>query len=132
MFTNVRYPFFTAAVCDLGCGYQATIGRTIPELFIARIGATFTTTNFDAMAIHAAMEYGRSGTKTQHRGKGSMDALSVLAKHGAGELVILSNTGWMRYTFEDGAQKSQEAGSLKIDIKGTIIWWKLPLSGDPG
>lgn len=129
MFTHVRDPFFVAAVCDLGCGYSATIRRTLPETFVAGVRSAFLAQNLDSLAIHTAMEFGRSGTHEGHRGKGSRDALSVLRKHGDGELVVLSNTGWMRYRYEGGIEVSHDSGSLNIDIKGTIIWWKLPISG---
>lgn len=129
MFTQLRQGTFTMAVCDLGCGYRATIAQTLPEKFVAEVLTRFAGGNRDAIAIRAAMEYGRSGTKRTERGKGSRDALSVVQKHGAGELLIFSNTGWMQYVFRDGALTSETEGELGIDIRGTIIWWKLPLKG---
>lgn len=129
MFTQLRQGTFTMAVCDLGCGYRATIAQTLPEKFVAEALARFAGGNRDATAIRAAMEYGRSGTKRTERGKGSRDALSVVQKHGAGELLIFSNTGWMRYVFRGGEQVDETQGDLGIDIRGTIIWWKLPLKG---
>lgn len=130
MFTQIRDGRFTAAVCDLGCGYRATINRTIPESFIAKMKATFIGENPDVQAIKTAMEYGRSGTRLDHRGKGSRDALSVLARHGNGELFILSNSGWVQYRYANGVQTSIDSAAIGIDIMGTIIWWNLPLSGD--
>lgn len=127
MFTQLRDATFTVAVCDLGCGYRATINETLPEAFVATVTSKFRGGNRDAIAIHTAMEYGRSGTKRTERGKGSRDAISVLETHGAGELMIMSNTGWMKYSFLGGKEASRELGDLGIDIKGTIIWWKLPL-----
>jgi hypothetical protein len=53
--------------------------------------------------------------------------LSLLKKHGDGELVVLSNTGWMRYAYENRREVSRNDGGLGIDIGGTIVWWKLPL-----
>lgn len=132
MFTQLREGIFTVSVCDLGCGYQATIDQTIPESFSAMIKSKLGKGNRDAIAIATAMEYGRSGTKKTERGKGSRDAISVLEKHGAGELMIASNTGWMRYTFSGGKEISQSQGELAIDLKGTIVWWKLPLKEDGG
>ncbi|RTD94421.1 hypothetical protein EJO68_11605 [Variovorax atrisoli] len=129
MFTQLRQGTFTMAVCDLGCGYRATIAQTLPEKFISEALARFAGGNRDATAIRAAMEYGRSGTKRTERGKGSRDALSVVQKHGSGELLIFSNTGWMRYIFRGGEQIDEVQGDLGIDIRGTIIWWKLPLKG---
>lgn len=127
MFTQLRDATFTMAVCDLGCGYRATIAQTLPEVFISEFAARFKGVNRDATAIHMAMEYGRTGTKRTERGKGSRDAISVVQKHGAGELLIFSNTGWIKYEFRDGKEYSTDHGEIEIDIRGTIIWWKLPL-----
>jgi hypothetical protein len=93
MFTQLRENVFTMAVCDLGCGYRATIARTLPEKFIAEAFARVGWRNRDSIAIDTAMEYGRSGTRQSERGKGSRDALSVLQRHGAGDLLILSKAG---------------------------------------
>lgn len=127
MFTQLRDGVFTMAVCDLGCGYQATINETLPERFRATFAETFGFGNRDCMAIDAAMEYGRSGTSQDERGKGSRDARSVIERHGAGELWILSNTGWMTYGYSPTEGWSKTRHALGIDIKGTIVWWKLPL-----
>lgn len=127
MFTHIRDSMLTAAVCDLGCGYRSTINRYIPELVIAKYEELFRGLNPDASAIQTAMEYGRSRTRQDNRGKGSRDALSILDKHGQGRLVILSNTAWVQYYFDNGKQTKVEIMELGIDIKGTIIWWNLPL-----
>lgn len=126
MFTQLRDGIFTVAVCDLGCGYRNTIHRTIPEQFVAKIASLLMLANPDAVAIETAMEYGRSGTRLAERGKGSRDALSVLRGHGNGSMSVLSNTGWVSYRL-DGEGVKSERSSLGIDIRGTIIWWKLPL-----
>ena len=91
------------------------------------VAAAFRGKNRDACAIDTAMQYGRSGTKDEHRGKGSKDALAVVEKHGEGELVVLSNSGWMRYVYTRQKKWTSNAGALGIDIRGTILWWKLPL-----
>lgn len=127
MFSQIKDDVFTLAVCDLGCGYRQTINETIPEQFIASIANSFLGTNRDALAIDTAMEYGRSGTNQGNRGKGSRDVLSLLQKHGDGELVVLSNSGWMRYEYQKNSEKARSNGSVGIDIGGTIVWWKLPL-----
>lgn len=127
MFSQIRDGVFTLAVCDLGCGYRATINETIPERFVARVASSFAGKNRDALAIDTAMEYGRSGTNLGNRGKGSRDALSLLHKHGDGELVVLSNTGWMRYEYKNAKEQDRIDGGVGIDIGGTIVWWKLPL-----
>lgn len=131
MFTQLRDGNFTVAVCDLGCGYRATIAQTLPEKFIAELETRLAGGNHDAIAIQTAMEFGRSGTKQSERGKGSRDALSVLQTHGNGDLMILSNTGWMQYSVQHGQPPKTSQGSLPIDIRGTIIWWKLPVGDLP-
>jgi hypothetical protein len=127
MFSQIKNGVFSLAVCDLGCGYRQTINDTIPEKFIAAFQSTFKGTNRDSFAIDIAMEYGRTGTHEVSRGKGSRDALSLLKKHGDGEMAVLSNTGLMRYVYENGQERSRLDGDLGIDIGGTVVWWKLPL-----
>lgn len=129
MFSQVKDGIFTLAVCDLGCGYLSTIGETIPEQFIANLAVALKGYNRDATAIATAMEYGRSGTHLSHRGKGSRDVLSLLQKHGDGLLVVLSNTGWMRYEYENSELITKQSGGIGTNIGGTILWWKLPLDG---
>jgi hypothetical protein len=131
MFTQVREGRFSAAVCDLGCGYKATINETIPERVISALAATFVGASQDAQAIHTAMEYGRSGTREANRGRGSRDAMSVLEQHREGKLMIISNGGWMLYSFLDGAEVERRSGSLAKSIRGTIVWWTLPLRARP-
>lgn len=127
MFTQLRDATFTVAVCDLGCGYGATIAHTIPELFLAEVRRVVFSQNKDAFAINTAMAYGRSGTKQTERGKGSRDAFSVVQGHGEGTLLIISNTGYVEYTFKGGELAKTLDGNLEIDMKGTIVMWKLPL-----
>lgn len=127
MFSQIKDDIFTLAVCDRGCGYRQTINETLPEKFIADFAATFSRANRDALAIDTAMEYGRSGTNETGRGKGSRDVLSLLKNHGDGELVVMSNTGWMRYEFAHNEELNRMSGDLQMDIGGTIVWWKLPL-----
>lgn len=127
MFTQLRSGTFTVAVCDLGCGYRKTIAETLPQKFVLDLAAAFKGTNADAVAILTAMEYGKTSTRLTERGKGSRDALSVLLKHGRGDLMIVSNTGWVQYTASGNNPLAETRGSLTIDIRGTIIWWKLPI-----
>lgn len=127
MFTQFRDGELFIAVCDLGCGYRATINHTLPEHFVNRLRKLFGKGNLDVFAIHAAMEYGRSGTHQNERGRGSRDAMSILIDHGSGELMIMSNTGWLHYAYADGHEVKQTRGTLDMDIRGTVVWWKLPL-----
>ncbi len=127
MFTQIKDARFAVAVCDLGCGYKQTINQTIPESFRSGFKKIFSAENQDSSAIKIAMEYGRSGTKETNRGKGSKDALSVLAKHGSGTLFIFSNTGWVEYIIKKNKKEIIKQGNIEIDIGGTIVWWDLPL-----
>lgn len=132
MLTQLRDNVFTMAVCDLGCGYRATINQTLPEKFRAEVALAFgAQVNRDSIAIHTAMEYGRSGTKSAERGKGSRDAMSVLRQHGDGSLTILSNTGGMQYEYINGKEVARTSTEIGIDIRGTIVWWKLRLKEPP-
>lgn len=125
MFTQIREQVFTVAVCDLGCGYRNTINQTIPESFLNKMKA-IVGKNQDSAAINIAMEYGRSSTKLQQRGKGSRDALSVLSTHQSGELTFISNTGLLQYRLKNG-KESKIMDDIKIDCGATVIWWVLPL-----
>lgn len=127
MFSQIKDGHFSLAVCDLGCGYQKTINETLPERFVALVASQFAGANRDSLAIDTAMEFGRSGTHESHRGKGSRDALSLLAKHGTGHLAVISNTGWMRYEYHNNKETLRENGSLGSNMGGTILWWRLPL-----
>ena len=129
MLSQIRDSVCTIAVCDLGCGYKSTINDSIPVKFIQSVAAFISALNIDVRAITTAMAYGRSGTHQGHRGKGSRDVLSLLQTHGEGSLVVMSNTGWVRYCYKDGMETERTDGDVKIDIGGTIVWWRLPLKG---
>ncbi len=129
LLTNVKGSSFTAAVCDTGIGYRRTTLRTIPAEFRAWVGQTFGGQNADISAIRAAMEYGKSRTGLDERGKGSRDALSVLKRHGSGELAMISNQGQVYYKLEAGQEEPVvETTNLHIDIRATLVWWHLPLN----
>lgn len=128
LLTSLRDDEFAAVVCDLGVGYRKTTPKTVPESFAAYVNKLLLAKNLDARSIQLAMEYGRSRTNLPERGKGSRDALSLLTKHGEGELVIISNTGCVRYEVKS-AQGDPEVDiiGLQVDIGATLIWWRLPL-----
>lgn len=128
MFTQVRDDTFTIAVCDLGIGYKRSTPKSIPSAFIEKIGSTLLGYNLDARAIQAAMQYGISRTDEKNRGKGSRDALSVLTRHGIGELTIFSNAGGVQYKLDRNQTEPRiHAFDLNLNIMGTLVWWKLPL-----
>jgi len=132
LLTSVRKNRFAAAVCDLGVGYRETTPQTIPERFVNSFKAKFSEgINKDALAIHLAMEYGRSRTGQKNRGKGSRDAQAVISKHGEGELVIISHAGSVRYEYKINKNTPKpEVTALSTNINATIIWWSLPLTDE--
>lgn len=129
LLTSIKDSVFAAAVCDLGVGYKKTTPQTVPEWFVGQLTRILGTGNLDSQAIRLAMEYGRTRTGEDQRGKGSRDALSILTRHGAGELVIISNSGCVRYEFDtDMKEPTVEMLSLQTNINATIVWWRLPLT----
>jgi hypothetical protein len=127
MFTQVRDGKLSVAVCDLGCGYRETIGLTIPEIVRTELFAMFAGENKDAAAVKIAMEYGRTGTGASQRGRGSRDAMSVLERHGSGEMGILSNGGYVCYRKSPGEPLREfRSGSLGTSLGATVVWWQLP------
>jgi hypothetical protein len=131
VFTQVKDGVFFVCVCDLGCGYLATIGETISEILRAEIASRFRGKNRDAIAIETAMAFGRSGTGEGHRGLGSRDAISVLERHQDGDLVVISNTGTVHYKSVGGVLTNRSQTGLGFSVNGTILWWRLPLKGQP-
>jgi hypothetical protein len=131
VFTQVKDGVFFVCVCDLGCGYQATIGETISEILRAEIASLFKGKNRDAIAIETAMAFGRSSTGEGHRGLGSRDAMSVLERHRDGDLVVISNTGTVHYKYVGGVLTNRSQTGLGFSVNGTILWWRLPLKGHP-
>ena len=131
VFTQVKDGVFFVCVCDLGCGYQATIGETISEKLRAEIASLFRGKNRDAIAIETAMAFGRSSTGEGHRGLGSRDAISVLERHQDGDLVVISNTGTVHYQYVRGFLTKRSQTGLGFSVNGTILWWRLPLKANP-
>jgi hypothetical protein len=126
MFTQIKDNRLTVAVCDLGCGYRKTLDASITEWFSQKISG-LTGGNADAMAIEAAMEYGRSSDKLPERGRGSKCALDVLNRSEAGTLRILSNTGCVDYVRKNGETRLHKSQGIDTNINATIVWWHLPL-----
>jgi hypothetical protein len=127
LLTQIRDQRFTAAVCDIGCGYARTLKPEVMEWFQGLFPRLLGLQNEDTLAIQAAMEYGRTSTKQNERGRGSRDALALLQKHGEGELYVLSNRGYVQYACRNGEVNLKRAVPLDFDIQGTIIWWNLDL-----
>lgn len=131
LLTQIRDQTFTAAVCDLGCGYAATLDSEIMEWFKGIIPRLRAVENGDTQAIQAAMEYGRSSTRKSERGRGSRDALALLERHGDGDLYVLSNSGYVRYSCKQNNVVVRSVSPLDFSVRGTIIWWNLRLRSTP-
>jgi hypothetical protein len=130
MFTQVKDGVLTVAVCDLGCGYSTSVERTITEAVRNRILGLFTSNSYskDTQAILLAMEYGRTSTGKEERGKGSRDALRVLTEHKRGEMFVYSNCGHVKYKFNPATDAAEfKAIDLDFYVSGTIIGWVLPI-----
>ena len=132
MLTQVRDNTLTLAVCDLGCGYKLTIKQEIWE-FISKslTGLLLGNQNEDTRAIRGAMEYGRSSTNKTERGKGSRDAMTLLESVGnikePSTLYVLSNKGYLIYSYDGKETKLKSTDTLDFDSKGSIVWWNLQL-----
>ena len=131
LLTQIRDQTFTAAVCDLGCGYAATLEPEILEWFGGLVPRLRSLENSDTQAIQAAMEYGRSSTRKTERGRGSRDALALLERHGEGDLYVLSNRGYVRYSCKRQKVEVKTIAPLDFSVRGTIIWWNLRLRSAP-
>lgn len=130
MLSHIRNNHFVTAVCDLGCGYSKTINKTMPEDFLVKLKGILNIGNEDIFAIKAAMEYGRTSTEQRNRGKGSRDAQSVLLAHGKGELIILSNSGLVKFSMKNGKLQEEFTDDIGLDTGGTILWWRIPLQDE--
>jgi hypothetical protein len=129
LLTQLRNERFTAAVCDLGCGYSETLKPEMWEGFLNSAARVINSGNKHTDAIEAAMEYGRSRTRLSERGRGSRDALTLLERHENGELFILSHGGYVLYKRLEGVTSKPKSFKLDFEVPGTIIWWNLPLEG---
>lgn len=78
----------------------------------------------DSQWIAAALEYRRSRSRLDHRGKGLPQMVDILEHCPAGSLRIVSGAG--SCYLEKGAKVVEEA-PLRNPIMGTLIEWKLSL-----
>lgn len=110
----------TAAVFDVGVGIPATLPRSGVwehlRPFLSLGGHSD-----DANMIAAAMEYGRTRTKLEGRGKG-LPIMMRLLDHHQGYLRIVSGKGEAMY---DSLTKKIEKTSHAESIGGTLIEWSI-------
>lgn len=108
----------TAAVFDLGIGIPASLPRSGVWEHVRpflRFGSD------DAQMISAAMQYGRTRTTLQGRGKG-IPIMMRLLDHHHGYLRIVSGKGEAMY---DSLTKSIRETSHAESIGGTLIEWSI-------
>jgi len=109
----------TAAVFDLGVGIPATLPRSGLWEHLRPILSL--SGSDDAKMISAAMEYGRTRTHLQGRGKG-LPIMMRLLDHHPGYLRIVSGKGEAVY---DSLTKSIHETSHAESIGGTLIEWSI-------
>lgn len=114
-------------IYDRGLGIPATLrnDRTLIEKMMKFL--TFSGSD-DAELINTAMQYFRSRTKEDGRGRGSRDIQKLITETKNGKLDIMSGNG--RYTVqENNGNISTTKASLEGCIDGTFIRWALPITG---
>ena len=132
IFQQVKEGRLMVVVCDLGIGVNRALPLTLAneEGALKKLIHLFRRTKGeDARALLAAMEYGRSSTKRQERGKGMQNAHAVIDDHGEGDFYAISNRGCYTYNRRPQSTKGQSnAVRLRHSIHGTILGWSLPLN----
>ncbi len=131
VFQQVKDCVLTVVVCDLGIG----VNRALPLTLAGEQGLLRKLLHFvrqtkgeDARALLAAMEYGRSSTGLQQRGKGMKNAHAVINDHGEGDFYAISNKGF--YVYQKASPSTEgkyRTVKLRHSIHGTILGWRLPL-----
>ncbi|MBI4800427.1 MAG: hypothetical protein HY794_17185 [Desulfarculus sp.] len=111
---------FTVMIFDQGIG----IPESLPTSGVGeRIRAILKVFDSDAAMISAAIEYGRSATKEDHRGKGLRQIARFADADRRGEFHIISGKGYY--------SKNRLGQEKKVDynaaLGGTFIQWELPV-----
>lgn len=121
------------AVCDLGIGISETLPMTQTEFLIdplfraAQLIGLRGKDNIDARLIKAALEFKRSRTGQDHRGKGLPQIVSTAEEVDGSRLYIFSNAGC--YTIGSDRHPPDFTRGYKRSILGTLILWSLPIDG---
>lgn len=131
VFQQVKDGVLMVVVCDLGIGVNRALPLTLAsELGLLRklMHVVRRTKGEDARSLLAAMEYGRSSTGLQQRGKGMKNAHAVINDHGEGDFYAMSNKGCYVYRKSSPSAEGQhKTVKLRHSIHGTILGWRLPL-----
>lgn len=131
VFQQVKDGVLIVVVCDLGIGVNRALPLTLANeqgLLRKLMHIVRHTKGQDNRALLAAMEYGRSSTGLQQRGRGMRNAHAVVNDHGEGDFYALSNKGCYLYRkARQEAQGRHKTIKLRYSINGTILGWRLPL-----
>jgi hypothetical protein len=106
---------------DQGAGIPATLPR---QLQWPRLLKLLEPERTDAGLIAAAMEYGRTSTGQQGRGKGLAEMADWIESSGSGFLRILSGRG--EVTYRPGGRIAKRNFDANFD--GTLVQWELSLA----
>lgn len=121
----------TTCIFDIGIGIANALPiklRDEPGLLNKLMSAVKLIKGKDVQSISAALEYGRTSTGKQERGKGLRDAHKVIDIAGNGQLMIISNQGLYAYTREKGKiEGSTTTRALQGSMHGTMFLWRYPL-----
>jgi hypothetical protein len=123
MFSQARENYLSVVFCDLGIGIPNTLPLKRANLWqkIRALGRA----NSDGACIEDAIEDSRTRTRRPERGKGLGNIVEVVSGLKGGMVTVLSNRG--SYSSTNGTVK---ACDFKDSILGTVICWRVPLSGE--
>lgn len=107
---------------DQGVGIPTTLPRSGIWEHVKKILAS----NDDIHLIQAAMQYGRTATKKENRGKGLKDIQAFILESPRGVLKVLSGFG--EYQINHRGQEKTITHSVRLD--GTLIAWEIYREGD--
>lgn len=129
MFSQEKDGKLTVVFCDLGVGIPGSLPHNKDEgwQYWWSVMKRFKLHDQgDAGLIRGAVRHSRTRTKLHHRGKGLTQIIETVSAHPSGKAVIQSNKGW--YRIDSGNETFDDH---RTSIKGTIIFWQLPLKGRP-
>lgn len=129
-FQQLREGVLSTCICDLGIGISKSLPIKLadePSMYAKLMSLFRQFRDKDIRSILAAIEYGRSSTGSEGRGKGLRDAHSVIDNAGSGQLQIFSNRGLYVYTKEMGKPPDSGTRTLGESIEGTIYYWRHPI-----
>ncbi|WP_313226742.1 hypothetical protein [Stutzerimonas chloritidismutans] len=125
MFSQEKEGMLTVVFCDLGIGIPGSLPVNEDEGW-AKWWRVMSRRGYDrqgdAMVIRGAVRHSRTRTMLLNRGKGLRQIIDTVSASKGGTAIIQSNKGWYRI-----AEGAETFGNHKQSIKGTVIFWRLPL-----